>query len=99
MQLDNIKIVARREYLQRRAQAAGGNAHVVDPLYVAEVEHALGLLEDLLGADFDHLDGGHDEWRPAVELDLARACHDTRLPPTRLGVRRRGEAGSRRRCR
>ena len=49
---------ARREDLEHGAQPARGDAHVVDALDVGGVEHALGVVEELLGAHGDRARGG-----------------------------------------
>jgi hypothetical protein len=63
--------------LQRRAQPARRDAHVVDVLDVRHVEHAVGMLEQLAGAHVDRprrrLAVGH----LGIELDVRSLRHQS----------------------
>jgi hypothetical protein len=51
----------------------------MDPLYIFEIEHAGGVLEYLCGPDPDHAGRRQGERSLAIELDLTRTCHGSRL--------------------
>ena len=85
------------EDLQRRPQPPRRHPHVVQAVDVLDVEHALGVREDLGRPDPHNPRGGSGERLVAIEArDLTRARHERRLtggarPAPKVGPRRRGE--------
>ena len=77
---------ARLEDLERGAQAPGRHPHVVHPLDLVDVEHAVGVLEDLGRPHLDHARRRTRERLLAVESgDLARTRHALRLDASGRG--------------
>ena len=94
---------ARREDLERRAQPAAGDAHVVDALDVVGVEHAVGVDEELVARVVTVTAAACANVISRVEVDRACLRHAFRIPRRRVlrarlpraGRPRRSAAGSR----